>query len=398
MFLISHNYFLNRKIAYLLLIIIFSTCFISCKKKGCTDPLATNYDPEAKKDNETCIYEAFDKQAMLENITNNYILPALGNYKTQCESLNNSSNTFISNPDQQNLNNLRSTWMLALLSWQEVSFLDFGPSEYIILKSQTNIYPTDTALINNNINAGNWNFSNSNYFDQKGFQALDYLLNKPNYTEQELIDYFTNNINAKNYLTDITQDILDNINYVNSEWNGSYKTTFINNNESTAQGSSVSNMVNALCLHYEFYVRRGKIGLPLGVFNGFSQLEMPELVECYYYGQSLPFATKAISGLKKFINGINYTTEHDGQGLDDYMDFTNAMYNNNLLSVTINNQLNEISTSLNLLNDPLSQEITTNKSSVSATYQKMQQLVPYIKVDMTSALGILITYQDNDGD
>jgi hypothetical protein len=288
--------------------------------------------------------------------------------------------------------------MLALLSWQEVSFLDFGPSEYIILKSQTNIYPTDTALINNNINAGNWNFSNSNYFDQKGFQALDYLLNKPNYTEQELIDYFTNNINAKNYLTDIAQDILDNINYVNSEWNGSYKTTFINNNESTAQGSSVSNMVNALCLHYEFYVRRGKIGLPLGVFNGFSQLEMPELVECYYYGQSLPFATQAISGLKKFINGINYTTENDGQGLDDYMDFTNAMYNNNLLSVTINNQFNEISTSLNLLNDPLSQEITTNKSSVSATYQKMQQLVPYIKVDMTSALGILITYQDNDGD
>jgi hypothetical protein len=398
MSLLSHNYLLNRKIAYLLLIIIFSTCFISCKKKGCTDPLANNYDPKAKKDNETCIYEVFDKQAMLDNITNNYILPALGNYKTKCDSLNNSSNTFISNPDQQNLNNLRSNWRLALLSWQEVSFLDFGPSEYIVLKSQTNIYPTDTALINNNINAGNWDFSNSNYFDQKGFQALDYLLNKPNYTEQELIDYFTTNSNAKDYLTDITQDILDNINYVNSEWNGPYKTTFINNNESTAQGSSVSNMVNALCLHYEFYVRRGKVGLPLGVFNGFSQLEMPELVECYYYGQSLPFATQAISALKKFINGINYTTENDGQGLDDYMDFTNAMYNNNLLSVTINNQINEISASLNSLNDPFSLEITTNKSTVSATYQKMQQLIPYLKVDMTSALGILITYQDNDGD
>ena len=398
MSLLSHNYLLNRKFAYLLLITIFSTCFISCKKKGCTDPLATNYDPKAKKDNETCIYEVFDKQAMLDNITNNYILPALGNYKTKCESLNNSSNTFISNPDQQNLNNLRSNWMLALLSWQEVSFLDFGPSEYIILKSQTNIYPTDTTLINYNINVGNWNFTNSNYFDQKGFQALDYLLNKPNYTDQQLIDYFNTNINAQNYLTDITQDILDNINYVNSEWNASYKTTFINNHESTAQGSSVSNMVNALCLHYEFYVRRGKIGLPLGAFNGFSQLEMPELVECYYYGQSLPFAAQAISSLKNFINGINYTTEKNGQGLDDYMDFTNAMYNNNLLSVTINNQLNEISASLNSLNDPLSLEITTNKSAVSATYQIMQQLVPYLKVDMTSALGILITYQDNDGD
>ena len=31
-------------------------------------------------------------------------------------------------------------------------------------------------------------------------------------------------------------------------------------------------------------------------------------------------------------------------------------------------------------------------------YEKLHQLVPYLKVDMTSALGVLITYQDNDGD
>lgn len=31
--------------------------FSSCAKKGCTDPIATNYNPEAKKNNGTCIYE-----------------------------------------------------------------------------------------------------------------------------------------------------------------------------------------------------------------------------------------------------------------------------------------------------------------------------------------------------
>ena len=39
-----------------------------------------------------------------------------------------------------------------------------------------------------------------------------------------------------------------------------------------------------------------------------------------------------------------------------------------------------------------------NKPAVNECYSKMQQLVPYTKVDMTSALGVLITYQDNDGD
>ncbi len=51
---------------------------------------------------------------------------------------------------------------------------------------------------------------------------------------------------------------------------------------SNSQGSSISNIINALCLHYEFYVRRGKVGLPMGVFNGFSQQKLPHLVECYY--------------------------------------------------------------------------------------------------------------------
>lgn len=397
-FFIYNNSSFKSKIGQLFFIIVFITCLVSCKKKGCTDPLATNYDLDAKKDNGTCVYEDFDKQAMLTNITNNYIIPAISNYKTKCDALNNSSNSFVLNPNLQNLDTLRSTWVSALLSWQDVSFLDFGPAEYIILKSQTNIYPTDTTLINDNINTGNWNFTNSTYFDQKGFQALDYLLNKPNFSDQQLIDYFILNLNAKDYLTDLTQDILDNTTYVYNEWNGSYKTTFINDYESNAQGSSVSNIVNALCLHYEFYLRRGKIGLPLGVFNGWSQLEMPELVECYYYGQSLPFATQAISSLEKCINGVNFNTEENGQGFDDYMNFANAVYNNNLLSVTINDQISDINSSLNALNDPLSSEITSNKPAVSSTYQKMQQLVPYLKLDMTSSLGVAITYQDNDGD
>ena len=80
------------------------------------------------------------------------------------------------------------------------------------------------------------------------------------------------------------------------------------------------------------------------------------------------------------------------------MDFVNAEQNSNQLSDVINTQMDLIITELNSLNDPLSNEVTQNKPAVSNAYDYMQQLVPYIKVDMTSALGVLITYQDNDGD
>ena len=61
---------------------------------------------------------------------------------------------------------------------------------------------------------------------------------------------------------------------------------------SVATGTSISLMVNALNKHYEYYIRRGKFGLPLNVFDQFTQDVDPHLVECYYYGQSLPFAIK----------------------------------------------------------------------------------------------------------
>ena len=126
---------------------------------------------------------------------------------------------------------------------------------------------------------------------------------------------------------------------------------------------------------------------------------MPELVECYYYGQSLPFAIRAVESLQKFMNGCNYLIpEENNLGLDDYMDFTNAQQGNSLLSDVIDNQFAEIVAALNGLNDPLSNEVVVNNAQGHETYDKLQQLVPLIKVDMTSALGVLITYQDNDGD
>ena len=379
----------------LALVFLFSS--LSCQKRGCTDPDAINYDVNAKKDDNNCIYEQFDKQGLLQNLNNNYIIPSYSAYKNAILNLDSKVDDFVQDPNDSNLTLLRSQWHDALLTWQDVAFLNFGPSEYILLTSQTNTFPVDTLLIDSSISDGNWNFSFTSYFDAKGFQALDYLLNKRGQTDYQICQSFHSSENKKLYIKEISTDLKNNINYVFDEW-ASYSTDFMEDYESNADGSAVSNIVNALCKHYEFYVRRGKVGLPLGVFNGFSQQEMPHLVECYHYGQSLPFAIRAVNAIQQFINGYSYSTGEDGIGLEDYMDFVNAQYNGEDLSIATNNQLQLIIDNLNQLNDPLSNEILTNKVEVSNAYENMQQLVPLIKVDMTSALGVLITYQDNDGD
>ena len=376
----------------------------SCKKSGCTDPNALNYDIDAQKDDNGCLYEDYDKLSLLTNLADNYIIPSLDAYKNKIITLNIHVDSFIENPSISNLTLLRTNWEDALLNWQDIGFLDFGPSEYILLRSQTNTFPIDTTELNNSITLADWNLEYASSYDSKGLQALDYLLFKPGHTELELITYFQNNTNAKNYLKAVAEDLSQNINYVTNQW-VSYREDFINDFEVTqsnfstnSQGSSISNIINALCLHYEFYVRRGKVGLPLGVFNGFSQLELPELVECYYSGKSTQNLVRSINSLRKYVTGSSYVNNDDGLGLDDYMDFVNAEQSTQQLSTVIDNQFLTILGEVNNINGPLSEEIINNKSQITQTYQELQQLVPYIKVDMTSALGVLITYQDNDGD
>lgn len=382
------------KSAVVLMIFAFNGC-----KKGCTDPLALNYDSNAKKEDQSCEYESFNRQGLLDNIVNGYILPSVDAYKNNVDNLSNSSTAFSSSPSIATLSSLRDSWKNALLTWQDIAFLNFGPSAYIVLTSQTNTFPVDTAGIIANINSGSWTLTFASNNDKKGFQALDYLLFIPGKTDQEIVDYYTLTTNAGNYLTDITQDLVVNATYIHNQWNSTYKDDFINNSESTSQGSSISDVVNALNQHYEYYVRRGKFGIPLGVFNGITQTPMPDWVECYHYGQSLPFAVRAIESLQKYINGCNYLIpEENNLGLDDYMNFTSALQNGSPLSEVINNQFSEIINGINYLSDPLSNEVVVNNAQGMIAYDKLQQLVPLIKVDMTSALAVQITYQDQDGD
>tara|TARA_B100000809_G_C15111186_1_gene520673 strand:- start:235 stop:1380 length:1146 start_codon:yes stop_codon:yes gene_type:complete len=340
----------------------------------------------------------FDRVELLTNYANKYIKPAYAAYYSEVNSLKNEVSTFTSTLTVTSLQSLRNKWENTLLIWQDVAFLEFGPAANISLRAQTNVYPVDTALINSNILSGTYNLQVSANFDAKGLQAIDYLLYGVADNDIDIVNYFNNNSNARTFLQDVINDLEANTKSVNSNWQGAYSTSFIANSASTAQGSSVSDIINAISQHYEAYVRKGKVGFPAGVFNGFSQTPMPLHVEGYYSNKSLPYVYRSLSSLQDFVNGNAYSNSNTGSGLDDYMVFVNANNNGAALHSLINNQFSVIKTELDKINDPLSNEVSTNNTAVKVVYQKMQQMVGYIKVDMTNALEVIVTYQDTDGD
>lgn len=323
----------------------------------------------------------FDQAAFLANLSAEVILPNYLELNNAVNDLSESVDTLVFRKSKSDLDKVQTKLKTAYLAWQKVSFLEFGPAMTVGLRTNANTYPTDTASIESKIVQNETQMDQLSMSDKKGFPALDYLLN---HTSDSLILAELNN-NRSNYLSAVVQDLKTKINTVYGEWSGNYQSTF-NSNTGTDVGSSSGQLINALNQHYERNFRDGKIGIPIGVRS--SGIPRPEDSEALYGGYSIELAVANFEAMKNFYKG------KDGLGLDDYLKSAGAAD----LDQTIQNQMVSIDSRLNALNDPLPTEIQTNDQALRDCYQEIQKLIVYLKVDMPSRLGVLITYQDNDGD
>lgn len=323
----------------------------------------------------------FDQAAFLANLSDEVILPAYTDANVAVNELSLSIDSLIIEKNQLRLDDAQAKLKTAYLAWQKVSYLEFGPAMTVGLRSNANTFPTDTASIESKIAQNETQMDLLSMSDKKGFPALDYLLN---HSSDSLILAELDN-NRSNYLSAVVQDLKTKINTVYGEWSGNYQSTF-NSNTGTDVGSSTGQLINALNQHYERFFRDGKIGIPLGVRT--SDVARPQDSEALYGAYSIELAVANFEAMKTFYSG------KDGLGLDDYLKSANAAD----LDQTIQNQMVVIDSKLNGLNDPLPQAIQMQNALLKETYQEIQKLIVYWKVDMPSRLGILITYQDNDGD
>lgn len=343
-----------------------------------------------KKDKEQDLTPEFDKNALLTNYANNIIQPRYELLSSRLTQLQMDVDSFTSLPNSQHFGELRESLKKTYLAWQGVSYLEFGPAENYALRAAFNIFPVDTNRINQNISTSSYVLGSASNISAIGLPALDYLLHKGN-SESESLSYFrgTDSANRKQYVKELVGQLAGSLTPVESKWKTNYSNSFINA-DGTSQGSSVSNMINALNLDFEKFIRDGKVGIPLGVRSLGTPL--PTKSESYYGEQSTSLLRESISQLKSYFNGGS------GLGFDDYLDHLESTHGSQLLSDKINNQFDAIIEKIDLLSTPISQSVINNKPAVQEVYNEMQKMVVLLKVDLSSALSVLITYQDNDGD
>lgn len=341
----------------------------------------------------------YNRTTMLTNWADNIIIPRYENYQTKVNSLNTSTITFVTTPNQTNLDALRSNWLEAYKAYQYIGGFVIGKAEEINLNNCTNTFPLNEVGVETNISSGTYDFALLSQYSRQGFPALDYMLNGLAGTDAEIIEFYTTNTNAANYkqyLTDLSARLKSNIDVVVDDWNGTYRNTFISSNGNSVS-SSVNKMVNAFVKYYEKDIRAGKVGIPAGVFS--SGTLYAEKVEAYYKNDiSKTLLNEAVKASQDFFNGKYFNSSTEGESLKSYLNFLNTVRDEQNLSTTINNQFTTINSTNALLNDSFETQVSSNNTAMLNSYDALQQNVVYFKLDMMQAFNITVDYVDADGD
>jgi len=128
-----------------------------------------------------------------------------------------------------------------------------------------------------------------------------------------------------------------------------------------------------------------------------SGIVQPNLLEALQSGISLELIDGNLKSIKNTFFGYNkYGNDHISY--NNYLNHINATYGYDLLVDKIRQQFNTVEETLEPINSPMSSALNTLKKKLNKRYEVLKELLVLFKVDVSSSLSIIITFNDNDGD
>ena len=339
----------------------------------------------------------FDRGAMLAFWADKIIIPSLESFNESLFQLLEATNSFIDNPDQEKLSQLRDKWLTAYKAWQFVEMFDIGKAEEIYFKNRLNLYPVNKDRVNSNIDSGSYDLDKAENFTSQGFPAVDYLLFGIGENDESVIaKYLISDSPHSKYLKDVVSKAVELTNIIKVDWEEGYRSTFVELTDNTAT-SSINKLTNDFIFYYEKGFRAHKIGIPAGVFSG---SPLPDRVEAYYgrvYSRVL--AIEAANAVDNFFNGRSFSENEDiGLSLKSYLDFIEGDSISSKLSDEIDAQIAASIESISSLKENFVDQVNENNIEMLRTYDVIQAAVVMLKVDMLQKLNISVDYVDADGD
>jgi uncharacterized protein len=172
-----------------------------------------------------------------------------------------------------------------------------------------------------------------------------------------------------------------------------YRAIFIGSN-GTDIASSTGYLVNQINMELDM-LKNAKIAIPLGLQT--LNITQPQKTESYYGKHSLELALASLASIENVYMGYD-TSAQNGLGFDDYLLTIQSNTDGVALHSQIRSQFNQARQKLFNINAPIDAAVNDNTSAVEEAYTALVQILVLLKTDMPSQLGVIINYQDGDGD
>ncbi len=329
---------------------------------------------------------SFDRSAMLDQLAENHIRRHLELYQAAVLQFDQRVQSLIATPTEEQYLAVQEEWKALNRAWQAINIFDIGPIASQFLQHPLHRPPFDQELMDQFL--ASEDILDQEFVNKKmgssttGMMALEYLIftadQDPSILEKK--HQLTGLLSAKLKADSQTFD---------AAWQ-SYLPTF-----KTAAGyginSSLNQMVNAQISNMEFLIT-AMVGNPLGKSNG-GVAHAEAAYERYAHDDLMALKSALLAHQSLFDFSAT-----EGNGLNSYLIFLNAIADNQPLGQVIDGQFNLVIQHIDGLDQPLHLAIEQSPEAVESLYQEMKVLLILLKVDLTHHLSITSTFDDNDGD
>lgn len=334
----------------------------------------------------------FDREALLQNIYDQQVIIEHNKFIVHCKNLEMSLTTFSEITSTENLEQAQIEWKETKLQWKRCELYDIGRVKDRYIHNRIDKWETNTSFLEENLASTdtlNVDFVINSGSTSKGLPAIEYLLFPTNDLISSQSFFEDSNIGNRRlfYLESLVKQLVVTSKELLSFWEGDL-ISFPQNTDNSLQGS-LNQLVNQQVSLVE-EVLNSKLGNPLGKSNG--GLGQPLQVEC-------PYARVSLDAIRQNIEAVhNSLTDSSGRNIYGLLDFLEAGYKDQSLSEALESQFTKVYTELDLLDQSLYILSESNTDQVEQLYLEVRELLILVKVDLTSALGISVTFNDNDGD
>lgn len=335
------------------------------------------------------------RRELLESWSTGLIVPLYADLETRAQTLQTALDALCAAPSQAALDGARTAWSDAREPLKRAEVFNFGPysrPEYRI-GPQIDSWPARPEVVEELLASddavdaaaiaqlGVW---------QKGLPVIEYLLYPP---EGDAVAQLSDARRCE-YLQSVGTELVSRADEIRTAWapeGGDFAGQLSGAGRTSAAFRTLRDAFGEIVNRMGFTVenvRRDKLGAPLGQSgNGSPQ---PDAAESRFSGRSVQDIEDNLVGLELLYFG---DATRNVQGVTRY-----ATERGHSFDAEMTAALAAARSALNAIDMPLTAAVSSEPDRVQEASNRLGELQNLLQVDMISALGLTLSFNDNDGD